>query len=459
MSSATMVNQRGRLRRALGLGSALVLAACNPAASTAPSVAAPSTAPASDTGASPSGVAASQAADVTGKIVVWDFNQGTATGASYPQVDKNFIAMHPGVTIDHVAQPAGTYGQVVQTAMTTKAGPDVFMLQTPNAISKYSAELVPLDSLITPDFKSQLDGWTGMTPNLDPTGTVYGVPYSFGGTAWYWNKQLFTKAGLDPSTFPTTYTDFDAALAQLKAAGVTPIGGGDKAGVFATWWTFIALPGVMDAKTCFGLGDGTTKFSDPRVKTVMQDWIDLIKNGNFDANQAELNAGDFSGFGNWINGKAAIVWAFPGYRPILAADDKTNLGTAAADLAIDGPTAHFYMAGATLGWSIPTWSKNQAAAWAYIQYMTGKEAQQLHLDVDKVGPTNLAVDVSKADPDLAATFNLWKANPGSEHCGRIIQGDTYAELGRQMTLVEAGSVTLDAALAAVDAFQLKTYGN
>jgi ABC-type glycerol-3-phosphate transport system substrate-binding protein len=298
-----------------------------------------------------------------------------------------------------------------------------------------------------------------MTTNLDPKGTVYGVPYSFGGTAWYWNKALFTKAGLDPAKFPTTYPDFLATLKKLKDAGITPIGGGDKNGTFATWFTFIAFPGVMDGPTCYGLGDGTTKFSDPRVKQVMQDWIDLIKGGNFAPNYAELNAGDFSGFTNWINGQAAIAWAFPGYRPKLAKDDATNLGTQAAVLAIDGPTPHFYMAGATLGWTIPTWSKNQATAWEYIKYITGKDGQQLHLDLDKVGPTNLQVDTSKADPDLNATFGLWKTTPGAEHCARIIKGDTYAELGKQITAVEAGKQTLDAALAAVDAYQQKTYGN
>jgi multiple sugar transport system substrate-binding protein len=456
MSSANRVRRPGWLVRAVSLGSVFVLAACSASSTTAPSIVAPTSAGGS---ASAAPVSTSSAAAISGNVVVWDFNEGTAAGVSYPQVDAAFEALYPGVTVQHVAQPAATYGAVVQSAMTTKSGPDVLMLQTPGAINLYSSELVPLTPLVSPAMKAAFSGWTGMTTNLDPNGTVYGVPYSFGGTAWYWNKALFTKAGLDPNSFPTTYTDFVAALAKLKAAGIIPIGGGDKAGVFATWWTFIALPGVMDAKTCFGLGDGTTKFSDPRVKLVMQDFLNLIQNGDFAKNQAELNAGDFSGFGNWINGQAAIVWAFPGYRPILATNDTTNLGTAAADLAIDGPTAHFYMAGATLGWTIPTWSKNQAAAWAYIQYMTGTDAQQLHLNLDKVGPTNLAVDVSKADPDLAATFNLWKQNPGSEHCGRIIQADTYAELGRQMTSVEAGTETLDQALAAVDAFQLKAHGN
>ena len=67
--------------------------------------------------------------------------------------------------------------------------------------------------------------------------------------------------------------------------------------------------------------------------------------------------------------------------------------------------------------------------------------------------SNTKVDVSKADPDLTATFNLWKANPGNEHCGRTFKVDVIVELGKQMTAVEAGQQTLDGALKVADDIQ------
>jgi multiple sugar transport system substrate-binding protein len=389
----------------------------------------------------------------SGKIVVWDFNYNTEAGKSYQQVDSNFIAKFPGVTIEHVAKPAGEYGKVVQAAMAAKSGPDALMLQTPFAIKDYYTLLTPLNDLINADMKSQFAGWGGMNPDLDPNGKVYGIPYSFGGTAFYWNKAVFEKAGADPNKFPTSYDDLLTVFKKLKAAGITPIGGGDKLGIFSSWWMYAAIPGVMSLQDCYGLSNGKTKWSDPRVKRTLQIYLDWIKAGYFASNQAELNAGDFSGFTNWINGQAGVVWAFPGYRPKLAQDDAKNLGTAAAVIGIDAPAPHFYMAGPTLGWTIPTWTKNKTTAWEYIKYMTSTEAQQLHLDVDKVGPSNIKVDVSKADPDLTATFNLWKANPGNEHCGRTFKVDVIVELGKQMTAVEAGQQTLDGALKVADDVQ------
>jgi ABC-type glycerol-3-phosphate transport system substrate-binding protein len=400
------------------------------------------------TAAAPASLAATpSSAAITGKLVVWDFNEDTPQGKSYPTVDAAFEKMYPGVSIEHVAKPATTYRAVVQAAMAAKAGPDVLMLQTPFAIEQYSQELTPLNSMITPALRKQLEGWDGMNPHLNPNGTIYGLPYSFGATAFYWNKALFKKAGLDPNHIATTYNGLLSELQKLKAAGITPLGGGDKGGVFFSWWMYIGVPGVMNLKACYGLSDGATKWTDPRMATVVKEWLTFVQRGFLASNQQELFAGDFSGFGNWENGNAALVWAFPGYRPILAKDDSTNLGTAAAVIGAGSSKPNFYMAGPTLGWTVPTWSNNKPAAEAYIKFMTGPYAQQLHLNVDGVGPTNVAVNVSKAAPDLRATFNLWKANPLNAHCGRTWNNEVIQTLGQQVAAIEAGTQTIQGALA------------
>ena len=76
------------------------------------------------TAAAPASLAATpSSAAITGKLVVWDFNEDTPQGKSYPTVDAAFEKMYPGVTIEHVAKPATTYGAVVQAAMAAKAVP------------------------------------------------------------------------------------------------------------------------------------------------------------------------------------------------------------------------------------------------------------------------------------------------------------------------------------------------
>ena len=56
---------------------------------------------------------------------------------------------------------------------------------------------------------------------------------------WY-NKDLFTKAGIDGP--PTTWNEFLADVQKLKAAGITPIAVGEKdkwPGIF--WWAYLSL--------------------------------------------------------------------------------------------------------------------------------------------------------------------------------------------------------------------------
>ena len=60
---------------------------------------------------------ARSAQELSGEITVWDWNYETETwGKALKQVDAEFLAMHPGVTIKHVAQPHANYYQLWQTA-------------------------------------------------------------------------------------------------------------------------------------------------------------------------------------------------------------------------------------------------------------------------------------------------------------------------------------------------------
>ena len=57
-------------------------------------------------------------------------------------------------------------------------------------------------------------------------GKQYGVPWDMGMVGWWYNKDLFAKAGIQAP--PTTWTEFLDAVKKLKAAGITPIALGEK---------------------------------------------------------------------------------------------------------------------------------------------------------------------------------------------------------------------------------------
>ena len=52
-----------------------------------------------------------------------------------------------------------------------------------------------------------------------PSGEMLSFPFNSSTTVFYYNKDMFAKAGLDPNKAPKTWTDLTAAAAKLKANG------------------------------------------------------------------------------------------------------------------------------------------------------------------------------------------------------------------------------------------------
>ena len=55
----------------------------------------------------------------------------------------------------------------------------------------------------------------------DGDDALHSIPYQPSIFGFFYNKTLFTKAGIE--SVPTTWEELDAACAKLKEAGITPI--------------------------------------------------------------------------------------------------------------------------------------------------------------------------------------------------------------------------------------------
>ncbi|MCC3764682.1 extracellular solute-binding protein [Glycomyces sp. TRM65418] len=91
-------------------------------------------------------------------------------------------------------------------------------------------------------------------------GKVYAIPFDQGVVGFWYNKDLFAEAGITAP--PTTWSEFTAAVQQLKDAGVTPIalGAADKWPVHY-YWTYLSmrLVGLEGLQAAGEAGE----FSDP----------------------------------------------------------------------------------------------------------------------------------------------------------------------------------------------------
>jgi multiple sugar transport system substrate-binding protein len=113
--------------------------------------------------------------------------------------------------------------QKLLPAYAAGTGPDIVAMDTqqlPGYASKgvfaplddfYSTKKLPVDQMITSAPKASL--WNGKQ---------YGVPMSFGTANFYWNKDMFAKAGLDPESPPKTWDEWAADAQKLTIGGANP---------------------------------------------------------------------------------------------------------------------------------------------------------------------------------------------------------------------------------------------
>ena len=167
------------------------------------------------------GPAASAGADSPVTISLWH-NFGTQSETTVTEnLVKAYEAAHPNVTIDLVSQPATNYFDLMQAAAISKTGPclatawsGLYLFKYMNWMEKLNPDYIPTDTL------KQINGIEWASENFDPDQGVYVVPLEMQFFNGFYNKELFTKAGI--TSLPTTWAELDAVNKKLKAAGIQP---------------------------------------------------------------------------------------------------------------------------------------------------------------------------------------------------------------------------------------------
>lgn len=333
-----------------------------------------SRAPGAAAAGSGSGSGGAGAGAVKGNITVWDF--GTEALAKYE--DPLFSAAYPNIHIKHVVQPAPDYNKLLQAALHTANGPDAVILHAGADITNFSPALVDLSSMITQEQRQNLVGWESMSPNGDPSAGIFGLPFQLSGGAFFYNKSLFRKAGLDPEKPPTSVTEFIAACAQLKNKGITPLAAGDAELATAQFYFGELQPATFTIAEANALATGGMKWTDAKPKAVFQTYLDLAKGGNFQKSwrtdslfkeQVDL----FSG------GKAAMNFTLNNYMGIYYTALKNDLGIISSLAAQPGGTAHFINVGPGLACCVAKRSKNRDAAFAWCSWKVSRASQERDL--------------------------------------------------------------------------------
>lgn len=218
---------------------------------------------------------------------------GDAGIAVWEDVGAQFEAAHPGVDVEFDFQNDDIYQTIgLPTALASSNAPDIYFEWTgarmaQRAADGYAADLT--EAVTSGPLAGIVDDAT--LPSASVAGKVVLFPHTADVTnvLWY-NVPLFQEHGITP---PTTWEELLAACDTLNAAGITPIGSGNKDYWAAGNWLSHLASRVVGEEAYDAALSGAGSFSTPEWEQAFGYIADLAEHQcvNASANSIDDNAG------------------------------------------------------------------------------------------------------------------------------------------------------------------------
>jgi multiple sugar transport system substrate-binding protein len=324
-------------------------------------------------------------ADGPVELTLWTGFTGGDRGA-YEDLVAAFNESHDDIQVTMEVQPWDTISQKLPSAWATGQGPDLATPSfDPNVIEKYldTSSLLALDdigdaSLLAP---AAIDAFT-----VDDE--LFAVPANVATLQLYYNKTLFSAAGIDLP--PTTVEQFKADAAALTSGDTVGLSLADHETI-QMWPILQWMDGgdIVDA-------DGCSVLDSPANVKGLQSWVDLVESG---AAPVGLTGAESDSL--FSAGKAAMQlngpWAAAGYT-----EAGIDFGVAAVPVGADGPVT----LASTVPMAASARTKHPAEAQQFLEWWTAQDAQRQFALASGFPPvrTDLADDPELADNEIVAAF-------------------------------------------------------
>lgn len=152
---------------------------------------------------------------------------------------KEYQAAHPNVTIKNVPIENEAFKAKLSTVTQSGKTPDLFTTWGGGVLKQQ------VDAGLVKDLSSEAATWLAdFTPAALSAyqfdSKTYAVPHDIGMVGFWYNKKLFTKAGITEP--PATWTAFIDAVKKLKSSGTTPIAlAGKEKWPGHYYWAYLAM--------------------------------------------------------------------------------------------------------------------------------------------------------------------------------------------------------------------------
>ena len=334
-------------------------------------------------------------------LVVWQFWSGFAPnlGPAVKALDQGFESRYPQYKIDDVPVAYSELPTKLSAAIAAGAGPNIVSGFPGVPAAQFKNGLAPLQSYLTASDKKT---WENMGTAASPGGNIYIVPWTQYGTFFYYNKKLFTKAGLNPNDPPTTWAEFLHDCQALKNHGTTALSGGFADGYQWEWYAYPLLDQLMSKTTTKRFLNYDLSIDGPPFTTAWADIKALGTDGYFAKDAASLKLFNDS-YTEFEAGKAAMTLDEGFLANLKAAQQElgtNNVGVFPVPRLAGSQSPPFVDAGPEEGWGITKWTKDKAAAWDYVSWMESPQAAAIIWKMNVGIPSNTEFDPPSSNPAI-----------------------------------------------------------
>lgn len=241
------------------------------------------------------------------KLVVADYGTGPSNASAkyWDGIVSAFEKAHSDIKVNVTSIAWTNFDQQVQTMIQNKQYPDItegdyFSNYAQDGLLYSASDVLSDPGNLLPAFKAQ----------GTYSGTQYGMPFTTSSRTLFYNKKLFTQAGI--SSAPQTWADVKADAAKIKAQGDIGFGlplGAEEAQAESLLWMLGAGGGYQTA------GKYTIN-SAPNVAafTFLKG---LVSAGDTEPNPGTVNRTDL--WKEFAQGKVGMINGSPALIPIIQA--------------------------------------------------------------------------------------------------------------------------------------------
>jgi sn-glycerol 3-phosphate transport system substrate-binding protein len=290
--------------------------------------------------------------------------------------------------------------------------PDVVMLQETDQQQMIDTTTVlPSGACAKADKYSFSDFLPRVVSYYTVKGQMYAMPFNVSGPVLYYNKQSFTKAGLDPEKPPASLAELQADAQKLKAAGAVskaPLGLKTDPGFFDH---MVAIGGSNFVNNSNGRKARATKavFNNKTGQQVFTTLADMVKSGlaSPTPDQGTSTFDDLVGIGNGQFAMAIDTSASLGtISQFLATGAYPNVTLGVAPMVGATPKKGGpLVSGGALYMVNKSKPEQQAAAWKFLKFLDDP-AQQATWAIDTG-----YLPIRKAAAATPQMQDYWTKNP------------------------------------------------